>query len=151
VPAHARQLAAQLSALFDCDMEIVTRLDDAQRQLASANEHLWSGLAPDAFGLTLHDDNAAAIGQSPIATLIRDGGPAADSPMLQALKQARWQIHRASKRRQHLTNAANTLKAMDSPGQQKERCSSRHPPATNVCQEQLPGERSSETTWPPPP
>ena len=94
VPAHARQLAAQLSALFDRDVEIVKRLNDAQRQLASANEHLRSGLAPDAFGLTLDDDNAAAIGQSPIAALIRDGGPAANSPMLQALKQARWQIHR---------------------------------------------------------
>ena len=94
VPADARQLAAQLSALFDRDIEIVKRLNDAQRQLASANEHLWSGLAPDAFGLTLDDDNAAAIGQSPIAALIRDGGPAANSPMLQALKQARWQIHR---------------------------------------------------------
>jgi hypothetical protein len=90
VPAHARQLAAQLSALFDRDIEIVKRLNDAHRQLASANEHLWSGLAPDAFGLTVDDDNAAAIGQSPI----RDGGPAANSPMLQALKQARWQIHR---------------------------------------------------------
>jgi len=49
--------------------------------------------APDTFGLTLDDDNAAAIGQSPIAALIRDGGPAANNPMLQALKQARWQIH----------------------------------------------------------
>ena len=94
VPVHARQLAAQLSTLFDRDIEIVKRLNDAQRQLASANEHLWSGLAPDAFGLTLDDDNAAAIGQSPIGALIRDGGPAANRPMLQALKQARWQIHR---------------------------------------------------------
>ena len=41
------------------------------------------------------------------------------------------------RRRQHLTNAANTLKPMDSPGQQKERCSWRHPLPTNVCQEQL--------------
>jgi len=94
VPVHARQLAAQLSTLFDRDIEIVKRLNDAQRQLASANEHLWSGLAPDAFGLTLDDDNAAAIGQSPIGALIRDGGPAANSPMLQALKQAHWQTHR---------------------------------------------------------
>jgi hypothetical protein len=93
-PAHARQLAAQLSALFDRDIEIVKQLNDAQRLLAGANEQLWSGLAPDAFGLTLDDDNAAAIGHSPIAALIRDGGPAANSPMLHALTQARWQIHR---------------------------------------------------------
>jgi hypothetical protein len=84
VPAHARQLAAQLSALFDRDVEIVKRLNNAQRQLADANEHLWSGLAPDAFGPTLDDDTAP----------IHDDGPAAISPMLQALKQARWQIHR---------------------------------------------------------
>ena len=95
VPVQARQLATRLSTLFDRDIEIVKRLNDAQRQLASANEHLWSGLAPDAFGLTLDDDNAAAIGQSPIGALIRDGGPAANSPMLQALKQAHWQIHRS--------------------------------------------------------
>jgi len=95
VPARARQLAAQLSALFDRDIEIVKRLNDAQRQLASANERLWPGLAPDAFGLTLDDDNATAIGHSPIAALIRDGGPATNSPMLQALNQARWQIHRS--------------------------------------------------------
>jgi hypothetical protein len=94
VPAHARQLAAQLSALFDRDVEIAERLNDAQRLLAGANERLWSGLAPDAFGLI--DDRAAAatIGSSPIAALIRDGGPTANSPMLEALKQARWQIHR---------------------------------------------------------
>jgi DNA replication protein DnaC len=34
---------------------------------------------------------------------------------------------------------------MDSLGQQKERCSSRYPPPANVCQEQLPGARSSAT------
>jgi len=93
VPAHARQLAAQLSALFDRDVEIAGRLNDAQRLLAGANERLWSGLAPDAFGLT-NDRAAAAIASSPIAALIRDGGPTANSPMLEALKQARWQIHR---------------------------------------------------------
>ena len=93
-PSHARQLAAQLSTLFDRDVEIVKRLNDAQRLLAGANERLWSGLAPDAFGLTDDRATAAAISSSPIAALIRDGRPAANSPMLEALKQARWQIHR---------------------------------------------------------
>jgi hypothetical protein len=95
VPAHVRQLAARLSTLFERDVEIVERLNDAHRRLANANERLWSGLAPDAFGL-IHDGNAAAaIDTSPIAALIRDGGLAANSPMLKALQHARWQIHRA--------------------------------------------------------
>jgi hypothetical protein len=64
VPAHARELAAQLSALFERDVEIVKRLGDAQRRLASANERLYSGLAPDAFGLLYDDAAAAAIGTS---------------------------------------------------------------------------------------
>jgi hypothetical protein len=95
VPAHARQLAAQLSTLFDRDVEIAERLNDAQRLLTSANDWLWSRLAPDAFGLTDHTTAATAIRSSPIATLIRNGGPTDNSPMLEALKQARWQIHHA--------------------------------------------------------
>jgi hypothetical protein len=94
VPVHARQLAAQLSALFDRDVEIVKRLNDSHHRLQQASERLWSGLAPDAFGLTNHNTAAAAIGQSPIAALIRDGEPTATSQLLEALKQAKWQIHR---------------------------------------------------------
>jgi hypothetical protein len=51
VPTHARELTARLSALFERDVEIVKRLGDAQHRLANANERLYSGLAPDAFGL----------------------------------------------------------------------------------------------------
>jgi hypothetical protein len=94
MPAHARQLAAQLSALFDRDVEIVGRLNDAQRLLTGANELIDSGLAPGAFGLTSDDAAATAIGTSPIPALIRTGGPTATSQALEALKQARWQIHR---------------------------------------------------------
>jgi hypothetical protein len=78
VPAHARQLAAQLSALFDRDVEIVKRLNNAQRLLASANERLRSGLAPDPFGLTVDHAGAAA----------------ANSHTLEAVKHAHRQIHR---------------------------------------------------------
>ena len=60
VPAHARQLAAQLSALFDRDVEIAKRLNDAHHHLRQAGERLSSGLAPDAFGLT---DNDAGDGR----------------------------------------------------------------------------------------
>jgi hypothetical protein len=101
VPAHARELAARLAALFERDVEIVERLSDAQRQLMSANERLWSGLAPDAFGLIYDGAAAAAIGTSPISALIRDGGPAANSQVLEALQQVRWKIHRAFCAYQH--------------------------------------------------
>ena len=68
MPAGARELAARLAALFAGDCEIVVRLNDAQRRLAAANERLWSGLAPDAFGLIY--DGAAPAGTSQIAGLI---------------------------------------------------------------------------------
>ena len=93
VPAHARQLAAQLSALFDRDVEIVKRLNDAHHHLRQAGERLSSGLAPDAFGLIDEHAGTAAIDQNPIAKLLQDGAPTATSQALEALKQSRWQIH----------------------------------------------------------
>jgi hypothetical protein len=94
VPVHARQLAAQLSTLFDHDVEIIKRLNDAHHRLQQANEQLWSGFPPDAFGLTNDNTAAAAIDQSPTAALIRDRGPTATSHALEALNQAHRQIHR---------------------------------------------------------
>ena len=77
VPAHARELAARLSALFDKDSGIAARLNGAQRRLRHANDRLWSGLAPDAFGLIY--DGAAPAGHSQLAELIgatvAAGGP----------------------------------------------------------------------------
>lgn len=91
VPAEARALAAQLAALFTADCEIVARLNDAQRRLRAANERLWSGLAPDAFGLIY--DGAAPAGESQIAGLITATGP--QTALLGALQDAHWTIHRA--------------------------------------------------------
>ena len=51
VPAHTRQLAGRLSALFDRDVEIVKRLNDAHTRLASANEQLDARSAPDTLSL----------------------------------------------------------------------------------------------------
>ena len=48
VPAHARQFAARLSALFQRDVEIVARLNDAHHRLAHANEQLHAGPNLDA-------------------------------------------------------------------------------------------------------
>ena len=94
VPAHARQLAARLSALFERDVEIVERLNDAHHRLADANERLWSGLAPDAFGLIYDDAATAAIGTSQIAALIHDNRPDSGA-ILAALQNVHWRVHRA--------------------------------------------------------
>jgi hypothetical protein len=74
VPAHARELAARLSALFEKDSRIVARLSSAQRRLRHANDRLCSGVAPDAFGPTWD--------ASPVAVLA-------------ALGEIHWQVHRA--------------------------------------------------------
>ncbi|MGO9900101.1 MAG: hypothetical protein ACLP0J_10505 [Solirubrobacteraceae bacterium] len=92
MPAHARELAARLSALFERDVEIVGRLNDAQRRLRGANERLCSGLSPDAFGLVY--DGAAPAGESQVAAL-GTGGPHSQAELLGALQQIRWTIHRA--------------------------------------------------------
>lgn len=94
-PDRARELAAQLSALFTRDVVIVERLNDAKRRLEQANDRLWSGLAPDALGLVYDGAGVAAIGRSEVASLMRDGGTAADTVMLEALQQIHATIHRA--------------------------------------------------------
>ena len=97
LPDDARQLAARLSALFDADCAIARRLNDAQRRLRNANERLWSGLAPDAFGLIY--DGTTPAGRSEIAaridTALLASGPAAQTALLAALQEIHWQVHRA--------------------------------------------------------
>jgi hypothetical protein len=74
VPAHARELAARLSALFEQDRGIVVRLSGAQRRLRHANDRLRPGVMPDAL------------------RPIKDGTPVA---VLAALGEIHGQIHRA--------------------------------------------------------
>jgi hypothetical protein len=101
VSARARELAAGLSVLFERDVEIVERLNDAQRRLFDANDELWSGLHPDALGLVY--DGAArfgpgesAIGGRMSAALSASGGRRlAEIVVLEALQQAHWAIHGA--------------------------------------------------------
>jgi hypothetical protein len=85
-----------LSVLFERDVEIVRRLNDAQRRLRDANERLWSGVSPDAFGLVY--DGAAVAGASSVAALMggarRAGGPDVDASVLCALREIHWAIHR---------------------------------------------------------
>jgi hypothetical protein len=90
VPAPACQLAGRLSALFCRDVEIVERLNDAQRRLRVANERLWSGLSPDAFRLVY--DGAATAGDSRVAAI---GAGGSQTEVLRALQQIHWAIHGA--------------------------------------------------------
>ena len=91
VPARVCELAARLSALFERDVEIVRRLNDAQRRVREANERLWSGLSPDAFGVV--SDGAGSAGASQIAALM-DGARDADTAVLAVVQQIHWSIHR---------------------------------------------------------
>jgi len=94
VPAPARELAARLSVLFERDVEIVQRLNDAQRRLRAANERLWSGLSPDAFGWVY--DGSAPAGESQITALMGDavgrGGCESQAAAVCALQQIDWAI-----------------------------------------------------------
>jgi hypothetical protein len=92
VPARARELAARLSGLFERDVEIVVRLNDAQRCLRDANERLWSGLSADACGLIY--DGGAAGGESQVGAL-GAGGRESRTELLIALQQIHGAIHRA--------------------------------------------------------
>ena len=91
VPALARELAALLSALFERDVTIVGRLSDAQRRLTDANERLWSGLSPDAFGLIY--DGVGPAGSSQVGALM-DGACAGEAVVLAVLQQIHGSIHR---------------------------------------------------------
>jgi hypothetical protein len=92
VSAHARELAARLSALFIADQRIAVGLGDAQRRLTDANDRLWSGLHPEALGLI--NDGTAPTGHSQIAKLIQ-AGPASQTALLGALQEIHWTVHRA--------------------------------------------------------
>ncbi|MGH2844357.1 MAG: hypothetical protein ACRDKL_12365 [Solirubrobacteraceae bacterium] len=51
VPARAQTLAARLAGLFDADLQIIARLNDAHRRLAAANDRRWTGPVLDPLGL----------------------------------------------------------------------------------------------------
>ncbi|MGB0092529.1 MAG: hypothetical protein WBP81_08345 [Solirubrobacteraceae bacterium] len=91
VPARACELAARLSVLFERDVEIVKRVNDAQSRVREANERLWSGFSPDAFGLLY--DGAGPAGSSEIAVLM-DGARDRESAVLAAVQEIHWAIHR---------------------------------------------------------
>lgn len=92
VPVLARELAARLSVLFEHDVELVKRVNDAQRRVRDANERLWAGLSPDAFGLLY--DGAGAAGSSEMAALIMDDARDRERAVLAAVQEIHWTIHR---------------------------------------------------------
>jgi hypothetical protein len=101
VPARARELAARLAAVFRSDVEIVARLNDAQRRLLDANDRLWSGLHPVALGRVYDGAPRVAAGQDAIAGRViatlrpRGGQREIESTLLEVLQQTHWAIRRA--------------------------------------------------------
>jgi len=74
--ARVGGVAAKLGCLFESDVELVERLNDAQRRLRLANDRLWSDFCPDALG--------GGRGE-------RETG----SALLAVLQQTHWAIHQA--------------------------------------------------------
>jgi hypothetical protein len=103
LPARAVELAAELACLFESDVQLAERLNDAQRRLRHANGQLWSGLHPDALGLVYDDARRVAgdAGSSALAARITDvlrggrGGREAEIGLLAGLQQTHWTISRA--------------------------------------------------------
>lgn len=103
VPVAARELAARLAVLFGLDSQLAERLNDAGRRLRSANEQLWSGLHPDAFGVVYDDAVRVAVGQGTSVIAGRmtaalragTGQREVETAVVGALAQLHWVIHRA--------------------------------------------------------
>ena len=104
VPALARGVACCLSVLFERDVEIVERLNDAQRRLYDANERLWSGLSPDAFGVIY--GGSAPAGVSRIAALMADACGAAGPDINAAAVSVLQETHCAIRSGFHAYQAA---------------------------------------------
>lgn len=103
LPARASEFAAKLARLFESDVRLAERLNDAQRRLRHANDQLWSGLHPDALGL-VYDDACRVAGDAgtsalaaPITDVLRGGrgGREAEIGLLARLQQTHWTISRA--------------------------------------------------------
>jgi hypothetical protein len=103
LPARVVELAAELARLFESDVLLAERLNEAQRRLRQANGQLWSGLHPDAFGLVYDDARRVAgdAGMSALAARITDvlrggrEGCEAETELLAAPQRTHWAISRA--------------------------------------------------------
>jgi hypothetical protein len=103
IPEPARELAAELAALFENDSQLISRLNQTSRRLTEANGRLWSGLHPDALALLYENTDRCSIGpgSSVIAGAVIDAIRAGDDEydvetgVLLLLQQTHWGIHRA--------------------------------------------------------
>jgi hypothetical protein len=102
LPAGVPDLACKLARLFESDVEIAERLNDAQRRLRQANDQVWSGLHPDALG-RVYDDPRRVV-NTEASTLAARMTPAlrgghgqreAEVTLLAALQQTHSTIHHA--------------------------------------------------------
>lgn len=103
VSVGARELARRLSVLFESDVELVGRLNDAAQRLRCANDELWTGFHPDA-AVVADEDGGRLVGgliASSIARrLIAGRGSGEERPndetaLVGALQRTHWVIHRA--------------------------------------------------------
>lgn len=97
VPPHARQIAGRLSVLFDQDVEIVKRLNDAHHRLANANQQLADPDARDLPGLHRRIHRAFCTYQDAAEQrrqLAVDVGETAQQ-LTDALTAAGWTAHQA--------------------------------------------------------
>ena len=90
-PDLARELAAQLDALFAQDSVLVRRLNAAQQRLQSANDRLWWGLHPDGLA-AVYGEHPAAVDVCVRRTPLRRCS--APDP-LAAVQQVHWSVHKA--------------------------------------------------------
>ena len=103
VPEPARELGAEIAALFEHDSRLIRCLNETSRRLAEANGRLWSGLHPDALALLYENTDRRSIvrGSSVIAGAVIDAIKAGDDEfdvetgVLLVLQQTHWGIHRA--------------------------------------------------------
>jgi hypothetical protein len=91
VPDAARELAAQLDAMFAQDSALARRLNDAQHLLQAANDRLWWGLHPDGLAAVYWEDPAAVD----VAFAEHRSEVLGALDALAAIQQVHWRIHRA--------------------------------------------------------
>lgn len=95
IPDRARQLAAELARCFERDIELVERLNDAQRRLQRANDRLWWGIHPDGLATLYGEQWPADTARTDVAFAdSRSEVLGAEDP-LREVQQVHWAIHRA--------------------------------------------------------
>jgi hypothetical protein len=93
-PISARTLADELARLFEADVVLAERLNDAHQRLLAANDRLWTGLHPDGLQALYGDQSGFEAVQLEAAVDSRSEVLESSDP-LGRLQEAHWAIHRA--------------------------------------------------------